>query len=144
VADSILVIQLVYVSAAAKPFDDAKLRDLLAKARDNNTRAGITGALLHQEGSFLQVLEGPPEAVEPLFAKIGRDPRHLRVTMLARNQIEAANFPDWSMGFVDVKNSARLLPGFRHVGDLTGLVGDTHAIERVIQSFRGGRWRVAA
>jgi hypothetical protein len=138
------MIQMVYVSVAAHAFDDVKLRALLALARDNNRRAGITGALLHQEGSFLQVLEGPPEAVEPLFVKIGRDPRHQRVTLLARSELAEANFPDWSMGFVDVKGSAHLLPGFRHVGDLTGMIGDTRAIERVIQSFRAGRWQRAA
>lgn len=138
------MIQLLYVSTATRPFDDAQLRALLALARQRNSQAGITGALLHQDGAFLQVLEGPTAPVEALYAKLGRDPRHQRVTLLARNEIPEANFPDWSMGFVDVKGSAALLPGFRRVGDLSGLVGDTHAVERVIQAFRGGRWRLAA
>lgn len=138
------MIQLLYVSTATRPFDDAKLRALLGLARERNSQAGITGALLHQEGSFLQILEGPTEPVEALYAKLGRDARHQRVTLLARNEIQDANFPDWSMGFVDVKGSAALLPGFRRVGDLGGLIGDTRAVEKVIQAFRGGRWRQAA
>lgn len=138
-----MVIQLLYASTATQPFDDAKLRALLALARQRNALAGITGALLHQEGSFLQVLEGPVGPVEALFAKLGRDPRHSRLTLLARNEIREANFPDWSMGFTDVKGSAALLPGFRRIGDLGGLIGDTRAVERVVQAFRGGRWRLA-
>jgi Sensors of blue-light using FAD len=52
------MLQLLYVSVAAQAFDDAQLRALLAVARANNERQGITGALLQQAGAFLQVLEG--------------------------------------------------------------------------------------
>jgi hypothetical protein len=138
------MLQLLYASAAVRAFDDAQLRTLLAFARENNEREGITGALMHQSGAFLQVLEGEPVAVNRLFDKISRDPRHTRVMMLARNTIETANFAAWSMGFVDVKGTAQALPGFRRIGDLTGLVGDSQMVERIIQSFRDGRWRSAA
>jgi Sensors of blue-light using FAD len=138
------MLQLLYVSVAEHTFDDAELRALLAVARENNQRQGITGALMHQDGSFLQVLEGDPAVVDALFEKIGRDPRHGRVMMLARNTVETSTFPDWSMGFVDVKGSAALLPGFRRIGNLAGLVGDTRTIERILHSFRDGRWHRAA
>lgn len=138
------MIQLIYTSIATNPFNDDQLRSLLAAARENNQKCSVTGALMHQQGSFLQVLEGPAEAVEPLFQRIGRDRRHQRVMILVRNDIVQPNFPDWSMGFVDVKGNASLLPGFRRIGDLTGLLGDTKGIERVITLFRDGRWQRAA
>jgi hypothetical protein len=138
------MIQLLYVSVASEPFDDVALRALLALARKHNERVGVTGALMHQQGSFLQVLEGPAEIVDPLYVKIGRDRRHHRVIMLSRKSITEGNFPDWSMGFVDVKGTAAVLPGFRRIGDLAGLSGDTATVERVIAAFRDGRWRAAA
>jgi len=138
------MIQLLYVSVAAQPFDDVALRALLARARAHNERVGVTGALMHQQGSFLQVLEGPTEVVDRLYVTIGCDMRHHRLLMLSRRSITEGNFPDWSMGFVDVKGTANALPGFRRIGDLAGLSGETAMVERVIGAFREGRWRAAA
>lgn len=138
------MIQLMYVSTGTVAFDDVSLRKLLASARTANTAIDVTGMLLHQNGSFLQVLEGETAVVDPLFAKIGRDRRHQTVMMLARNEITARNFADWSMGFTDVRGSAEAIVGYRRIGELSGLLGDTKAIQRVVQSFRDGRWQRAA
>ena len=130
----------MYVSTNSVVFNDESLRLLLAGARTANAAVDITGMLLHQDGSFLQVLEGTPAVVDPLFAKIRRDHRHQGVVMLARNEITVRNFPDWSMGFTDVRGSAAALVGYRQIGELKDLLGDTSAIRRVVQSFRDGRW----
>ena len=50
--------QLIYVSKATRALDKEELTTLLGKIRPNNSRLGITGILLHDSGSFLQVLEG--------------------------------------------------------------------------------------
>jgi hypothetical protein len=134
------MIQLMYVSTSTVAFNDESLRALLAGARTANVAVEVTGMLLHQDGSFLQVLEGKPVVIDPLFAKIGRDRRHGGVVMLARNDITVRNFPDWSMGFTDVRGSAAALVGYRQLGELKDLLGDTSAIRRVVQSFRDGRW----
>ncbi|HEY0252795.1 MAG TPA: BLUF domain-containing protein [Kofleriaceae bacterium] len=138
------MIQLVYVSASATPFDDAALRRLLDAARTNNESLGVTGMLIHQRGAFLQVLEGDAGTVDTLFWKIGLDRRHKELIMLARTELDARNFPDWTMGFVDVRGSAQLLPGFRSIGDLSHLMGEPGAVERVVRAFRDGRWHRAA
>lgn len=135
------MIQLMYVSTGSIAFDDASLRKLLAAARTANTAIDVTGMLLHQDGAFLQVLEGETAVVDPLFVKIGRDRRHQHVMMLARNEIMARNFADWSMGFTDVHGSAEAIVGYRRIGELSGLLGDTNAIQRIVQSFRDGRWQ---
>ena len=67
--------ELIYVSAAVTPMDQQELAALLLKARANNKRLDVSGILVHHEGSFLQVLEGDPTVVEPLFARIQRDKR---------------------------------------------------------------------
>jgi hypothetical protein len=135
------MLQLVYVSVAVAHFNDASLRTLLDKARVNNTAVEVSGMLLHQAGTFMQVLEGETSVVERVFERIGRDPRHKHVVLLTRRDVEARNFADWSMGFVDVRGTAKRLPGFRTVGDLSGLAGDTAAIQHVVAAFRDGRWR---
>jgi hypothetical protein len=136
--------QLVYVSNAVTTFNDDALRVLLARARSNNTALGVSGMLLHQTGTFLQVLEGEDSVVDRLYERISHDPRHAHVLLLTRDEIAQRNFADWSMGFVDVRGTAKRLPGFRTIGDLTGLAGNAPAIQRVVASFRDGRWRQAA
>jgi hypothetical protein len=103
------LVSLVYVSAAVLPFSKRDLLDLLAQSRENNAKLEITGMLLFKKGNFLQALEGPRETVLPLYQKIGKDPRHLRLTTLSQCKITQRDFPDWSMGFHDlgVANAAR-------------------------------------
>ncbi|MHB1206888.1 MAG: BLUF domain-containing protein, partial [Rhodospirillaceae bacterium] len=79
------MLQLIYASAAVKPFTPEALKVLLAKARAKNSAAGITGMLLYHAGSFLQALEGPNDAVASLFKVIEKDPRHTTVRLLFRD-----------------------------------------------------------
>lgn len=137
------MIQVVYSSQARVRFATEALRELLVKARANNTRLGITGCLLHIDGSFLQVLEGEVTTVNELFAHIARDTRHAHVLTLVTREIEAPQFPDWSMGFVDASGRAPSV-GYRpHIG-FSDLVGDSTRIQQIIAGFRQGRWRATA
>lgn len=52
------IYRIVYVSSAVKPFDKAELLDLMRKACGKNQLLGLTGMLLHKDGSFIQLLEG--------------------------------------------------------------------------------------
>jgi hypothetical protein len=63
------LIQCIYASAAGRAFDTEELAQLLKVARDNNAKLGLTGMLLYAEGSFFQVLEGPAQVVDALYAK---------------------------------------------------------------------------
>ena len=90
---------LVYASQATHPFEDAELAGLLAVSRRNNTSTGITGLLMYEAGTFMQALEGPRSAVESLFAKIRRDPRHTDVHIICEDIIEHRNFGPWRMAF---------------------------------------------
>lgn len=90
---------LIYVSAAAPDFDEAGIDGLLADARRRNARNGITGVLLYAEGGFLQVLEGPPEALDETMARIRKDDRHKGIIEVFRCPIDERGFPQWSMGW---------------------------------------------
>jgi hypothetical protein len=75
------------------------VQQILVSARLNNSRFGITGALLFNEGLFAQWLEGPRDAVVKAFEAISRDPRHSNVMVLESGMQGGRRFPDWSMAF---------------------------------------------
>ena len=61
-----------------------ELHSILNSARANNSRIGVTGALLYNAGNFAQVLEGPLSSIEQVFEVIQRDPRHSEVVVIQR------------------------------------------------------------
>jgi len=93
------MITLLYLSSAGTKFSDSELIDLLTKAREKNTRLGVTGMLLYHDGNFLQVLEGDEASVRPLFERINRDPRHQSVIKLIERPLAERQFGEWSMAF---------------------------------------------
>jgi hypothetical protein len=134
--------QLIYSSAAVGALNEVELSRILLSARRMNPALGVTGMLLYHEGSFLQVLEGEEKNVETVFERIGRDPRHCRIMLLLRRSIDAQQFQEWSMGFVDVKGVAGGLPGYsdflrsRHDPAQAGSLA-----AKVLGQFAEGRFR---
>ena len=97
------MIEMIYVSKASSRFTEKELKELLAKARTNNTKTGLTGLLLYDgQGTFIQVLEGEESVIEALFKTIKYDKRHSRVNVLWRKDIEERGFPDWKMGYQNI------------------------------------------
>jgi Sensors of blue-light using FAD len=90
------IYQLIY-SSRPFGFDEAMLNGILVKARRNNARDGITGALVCRHDLFLQLLEGNREAVEGVFARIRDDDRHADVTQHYGGVSAERMFPDWAM-----------------------------------------------
>lgn len=136
------MIQLIYRSAATSPLSEAQLGDLLKQARDTNARLGLTGLLLYDDGSFLQVLEGEPQPLLTLYERILKDPRHDRIMKLLHCELEHRRFGEWRMGFVSVTRLGLSIPGYsdflRHGGTTTS-TGDQAL--RVLSQFRDGRFR---
>ena len=97
--------QIVYCSknqiAGASKDVESEIRSILAKSRENNQKAGISGALLFSGATFAQVLEGPLAAVEEIFEIIQCDARHSDVVMLRNTVTEDRIFSDWSMAYAD-------------------------------------------
>jgi hypothetical protein len=79
---------------------DAEIGEILQAARRNNREQNVTGALLFNSGYFAQALEGPKLAIEKIFEKIQRDPRHGNVTVLSSETGGERDFPEWSMAHV--------------------------------------------
>jgi Sensors of blue-light using FAD len=90
------ITQLIYTSQPFG-FDDAMLGGILVQARRNNPASNITGCLICRQDMYLQLLEGPGDAIDMLFAKIKADDRHLEVIQLSRETVTTRMFPDWAM-----------------------------------------------
>ena len=105
--------QIVYTSTATAPFGKAELTELLKGSVQRNRRAGITGLLLYQDGTFMQVLESEEQAAIALFDRICEDPRHHRILPLLRQPIAKRDFPNSAMAFRDLNSpDLRNLPGY--------------------------------
>lgn len=91
-----MVTQLIYMSQPFG-FDGAMLAGILTTARRNNPRLGVTGALICRQDVYLQLIEGEAAAIDPLYARIAADDRHLDVTPLRRAEVPERMFPDWAM-----------------------------------------------
>jgi hypothetical protein len=104
---------LVYISSAIHAQSEAELVVLLDQSRRDNLAAHVTGLLLYKDGNFMQLLEGPEEAVRALMEKIKVDNRHQNVIVLLEEAIERRQFADWSMGFQRLsKKTAVEVPGY--------------------------------
>jgi hypothetical protein len=131
----------VYISSAVTPFSKSELQALLTQAREHNASRGITGLLLAHDGNFMQMLEGPEKAVRELAAKIHKDPRHSGVITLLEEPAERPQFPEWKMGFRDLKAPGLELPiGFSDFMN-TSLSHDEFAkdpsrCQRLLQTFK--------
>jgi hypothetical protein len=95
------VIRLIYRSENAMTVGGTRLlihfNDIVAKARQHNSRANIDGFLMFDRHRFHQILEGPEEKIDILFAKIAVDQRHRNVERLVREEILQRDFTEWSM-----------------------------------------------
>jgi uncharacterized membrane protein (DUF373 family) len=96
------MIQLSYVSTATKPMSKQAFETLLEECRHNNSMIGITGMLLYGNKTFIQVLEGPEDAVESIFKKIQQDPRHTDVKVIQKKILQRREYSDWSMAFKQI------------------------------------------
>jgi hypothetical protein len=105
---------LIYASDASADFREHQIPELLKSIRPANAKRGITGMLIFNQHSFLQVLEGDAGAVQGLYAHIAADPRHSQVSCLAREPIESRSFSDWYMDYATV--DACDVPAFGDAG----------------------------
>lgn len=90
------LIQIVYVSQPFG-FDEPTLAGILLDARRCNKRDDVTGALVCRHDIYLQLLEGPEDAVRAAYARICVDDRHAGVKELLNREIQSRLFASWAM-----------------------------------------------
>ena len=108
-----MLVRLLYASRAAKSVTESELHAILKQSKAHNPEVGVTGVLCFctNAGVFMQVLEGGRSAVNTLYNRITRDPRHSEVELLSYEEISERHFAGWAMGQVNMNrlNPALLL-----------------------------------
>jgi hypothetical protein len=92
-----------YISRFSADLEPQDIDLIVATSQQNNPKKNITGMLVASGDLFYQLLEGPKEEIDSLYALISKDPRHEQVLLL---ESEVGNFericPDWAMQKVDL------------------------------------------
>ena len=79
----------------------AECAEIYLTARRLNPRVGITGYLHHEDGFFVQFVEGPPWSIKALLNNIERDSRHTSLTVLKSCEKSGRRFRGWDMAFTN-------------------------------------------
>ena len=108
-----MLTQIIYISFAAKDFDDRELLEIMEVSARNNEKAGLSGLLLYANGTFMQALEGKAAVVNECMNRIHTDPRHHSLNVLVSSEIPTREFKQWYMGFRRLSpDDAQALPSF--------------------------------
>jgi hypothetical protein len=127
------MLQLIYISTARAPVDQALLGAILETSRANNQKAGVTGLLVSGGRRFLQALEGPERSVLDTYARIQADPRHFALVLLSCRTVEARSFGAWSMAY----EGAAEIPDGAGLAETVGLLVERVADPNMRAQFTG-------
>jgi hypothetical protein len=108
--------RLIYVSrlALTGPDLNVALGRIVHDSVHNNRHAAVTGLLFCHDGWFVQVLEGPAEAVQQTFARLAADPRHTDVKRISYEKVSGRLFADWDLCAKRFSDGDEILPTFGH------------------------------
>lgn len=101
------MIRLLYFSQATYLISNEHVQQILEASRRNNPAVGVTGILVHGGGLFMQVLEGPEQAVLRLYVKILDDNRHSNSEIIYITPTDKRIFENWSMGSINCSDPLR-------------------------------------
>jgi hypothetical protein len=94
------MIRVIYASRPTQ-LSPTDIEDIEAISARNNAARGLTGILIHDAAFFLQIIEGPDEAVDALLRTLEKDPRHTDMAVVFRTRIDASSFPGWDMRLIE-------------------------------------------
>ena len=100
------------------------IQSLVGAAQFRNRPMDVSGVLVADSGAFLQVLEGPPDALEQLARRIRRDRRHHSIEVLCDRGVRSRVFSEPEMRLAVREMS---LPG--------GEAGVLHPDERLMAAL---------
>lgn len=93
------VYQIMYISSVTGTITADQCAAIARASAISNRADGVTGLLLFNGKRFLQVLEGPREAVDRVYQRIARDGRHAALVKLREQMVDAREFGEWAMAF---------------------------------------------
>ncbi|HKX95049.1 MAG TPA: BLUF domain-containing protein [Methylibium sp.] len=95
------LLRLMYLSTATATDDGGSIQSILRASSVHNPLSGITGLLCSSRSHFLQVIEGPEQAVIELYGRVAKDPRHRDPVLLSIELVADRLFAGWSMAHIE-------------------------------------------
>ena len=94
--------ELVYTSKAEPELDpEIDIKEIIDQSAVNNHLLDVTGILVFDSVNFMQLLEGPADAVEYTFYQIAQDLRHTQVVVQSRAPVESRKFDNQPLKYCD-------------------------------------------
>ena len=80
---------------------------MLMKAKRKNKRLKITGCIVYADNKFIQLIQGPKDAITDLYKEIKADKRHFKIITLLEQSTEQKIWSDWSMAMLDFSGNVK-------------------------------------
>ena len=102
--------RIMYISTTTRRLTPSEVDAIGGKSVTNNARDQVTGVLLFAHDFFFQILEGEPQDVDRVLARIRSDVRHKDILILkAEHNISERLFSEWSMKTIRLEGTGDLL-----------------------------------
>jgi len=124
--------QLIYTSIPNVAIQTLLTPEFVRQIQAKNRRLEITGTLVSRSGKVMQIIEGPADSVNRLFASILRDPKHREVVLVLERIVPEREFPNWAMTTFDVDKQP--FENIFEPGDLR------RRGSRILDAFKRGLW----
>ncbi len=129
-------VRLVYASTLVEPLNRSNVQQIMSTSWERNGSTGVTGFLCLSNRFALQCLEGPRLAVNDVYGRILRDPRHTQVTLIRYTEPWRRLFAAWSMGLsAELDSAAPNAARWRDEQGLNPYLVDSDLIENLIQEL---------
>lgn len=132
--------RLKYVSRFSRPLTRADIQRIANLAAAHNETVGLSGTLVASGGVFIQILEGPTDAIDGVFRRIKLDARHRDIVVLRREVVGSRLFGSWAMRLVELDDGAtkRMAPTIALVH---GAAKATAPAGRALHELDDALWR---
>ena len=101
---------VTYTSLGRLDLTSRDVSDIHKTAMRLNALVGVTGLLIFNGSRFLQIIEGPQQAIDALIERLRRDDRHSAFELRDSRFVACRAFPDWSMELLQV-SAGQMLAG---------------------------------
>ncbi len=128
---------LLYVSTMSPRTLISDVAVIARTSRRRNQEDRITGVLVFDGSSFAQLVEGPPEPIAALRARLEQDTRHFDMDVLHHGRAgDERRFAQWTLGYHFAEDDHDELAALRGLRDAQALARFDALRER-IDSFAG-------
>jgi hypothetical protein len=108
------------------------VRHIIETSEINNSRDRITGFLIFDKSTFLQILEGDADRIDATFQRISADKRHRDLNVISRRSLDQRAFQDWAMGgYVRSTEAQSVYARYGVTGELDPINLDADTIVRL-------------